>query len=374
MGVQEVIKFLESNRNTVSQKQVCIGIDGFVDKIVRPVKSTDADNNLTFFSTIDEFGNYLASKAGMSCGVRICEKFTKFGGNAPIMANALATAGVKVDCVGTLGSPRIDDIFENSVGKVCNLYSVCAPGYTTAVEFEDGKIMLGEYDALQQVDFQTFVDIIGLDKLKEFFDKSVLVGLVNFAAITKFNSIMRGIIENILSKSPIDKSKYIFFDTADVLKRSKADILELVSIMKEINKYRKVIVGLNASEAILFYKTIFDTEEVPDTKPLGDKLYKALECDLLVVHTLMDALAWEGDNFANAPSLYVRKPKLSTGGGDNFNAGLCLGFLMGMDLEGALYTANATSGSYVRNAQSPTYDILIDTLKNWDKLIEKPAE
>lgn len=374
MGVKEVIEYLEKNRNMVAKQKVMIGIDGFVDKIVRPVKSTDAQNNLTFFSTIDEFGNYLATKAGMSCGVRISERFTKFGGNGPIMANALAASGVKVNCVGTLGYPNVDDIFQNSVGKTCDLHTVCAPGYTTALEFEDGKIMLGEYDALQKLDWKEFKNLIGIDKLKTFFDESVLIGLVNFAAITKFNEIMKGIINEVLSKSQVDKSKYVFFDTADVSKRSAEDRLELAQVMKEINKYRKVIVGLNASEAILFYKTIFNTEEVPDIKTLGQKLYKAFECDLFVVHTLMDALAWEGDSFAQAPSLYVRKPKLSTGGGDNFNAGLCLGFLMGMDLENALYTANATSGSYVRNAESPSYDVLIDTLKNWDKLIETPAE
>ena len=53
-------------------------------------------------------------------------------------------------------------------------------------------------------------------------------------------------------------------------------------------------------------------------------------------------------------SMFIKKPKLSTGGGDNFNAGLCFGQLAGLDFEESLYCANGTSGYYVRNAQSPT--------------------
>lgn len=372
MGTKEAIEYLERSKNFISDKKVMIGIDGFIDKVMRPVKVADIHNNLTYFKTIDEFGNFVADKAGMSCGIRITENITKIGGNGPIMSKALSSVGVNVTCVGTLGYPTIENIFTDSLGKDCELYSICTSGVTTILEFDDGKVMLGLYDDLQKLDWSTFKSILGTEKLTKFFEESNLTGLVNFAAITLFNDIMRGIIDEVISKLPVDKNKYLFFDTADVSKRDSKDILKLVDIMKEFNQYRKVIVGLNASEAITFYKAIFNKEETPDIKTIGDELYEALECDILVIHTLMDAMAWEKYEFAQAPSLFVNHPKLSTGGGDNFNAGLCFGFLLDMDLENALYVANATSGSYVRNAKSPSYDDLIQTLKDWDKLIETP--
>ena len=50
---------------------------------------------------------------------------------------------------------------------------------------------------------------------------------------------------------------------------------------------------------------------------------------------------------------FVARPKLSTGAGDNFNAGFCLGLLAGLGVEQCLCTGVATSGFYVRNARSP---------------------
>lgn len=372
MGTKEAVEYLDKNRNRMDGKTVTIGMDGFVDKILIPIKVTEENNKLVFFSGIDEFGKYIASNAGMSCGIRVNEKFTKLGGNAPIMANAISCAGLKVNCMGALGYPEIKDIFKQNMDKNCNLYSVSEPGYTTALEFDDGKVMLGQYDYLQNMSWDSFKNILGLETIKRFFDESVLVGLVHFAAITMFNEITQGMIDEIVKKIGVDKNKMIFFDTADLSKRGRNDILKLTDIIKQFNSYRKVIVGLNASEAIMFYRAVFGDTDTDDIKIIGDKLYGALECDILVIHTLLDALAWQNSEFVKVPSLYVRKPKLSTGGGDNFNAGLCFGFIMGMDLENSLYTANAVSGSYVRNAHSPSYETILQTLRDWDKLIETP--
>ena len=51
---------------------------------------------------------------------------------------------------------------------------------------------------------------------------------------------------------------------------------------------------------------------------------------------------------------FVQQPKISTGAGDHFNAGFCLGRVLGMGLEECLCIGVATSGYYVRNAQSAT--------------------
>ena len=51
---------------------------------------------------------------------------------------------------------------------------------------------------------------------------------------------------------------------------------------------------------------------------------------------------------------FVQQPKISTGAGDHFNAGFCLGNLLGFSLEESLCTGVATSGYYVRTAESPS--------------------
>ena len=61
----------------------------------------------------------------------------------------------------------------------------------------------------------------------------------------------------------------------------------------------------------------------------------------------------------------VLRPLITTGAGDHFNAGFCLGQLLGLDNSHALLVGVSTSGHYVRTAQSPTPQDLIAMLRNW---------
>lgn len=368
---QKTVKMLNERKELLEVKKTTIGIDAFIDKIVRVVHSKDEEQNYFFFNDIAQFGKHITSKSGMSCGIEICERFTKLGGNSPIMSNAMGSLGAKVNCISALGYPEIDPVFKE-LSSNCNLFSIGNPGYTTALEFDDGKIMLSQRDYLNKITWQTLKDVIGLDKLKEFFTSSNLIGLVNWTGMLNFNEIYRGILDEIFNCTPANKERIIFFDMADFSERTHKDVNEAVKLINEFNNYSSVVFGLNENEAILLFKALFPDKEVPSLKELGTYMYDNLKVDYLVVHTLTDSLAWGKGEFAQTPSLYVKKPKLSTGGGDNFNAGLCFGFLLGLDLDGALYTANATSGYYVRNAKSPTFDDLVETIEKWDELIETP--
>ena len=61
---------------------------------------------------------------------------------------------------------------------------------------------------------------------------------------------------------------------------------------------------------------------------------------------------------------FIEQPKISTGAGDHFNAGFCLGRVLGFSLEESLCTGCATSGYYVRTAHSPTAVELAEFVKN----------
>jgi sugar/nucleoside kinase (ribokinase family) len=64
---------------------------------------------------------------------------------------------------------------------------------------------------------------------------------------------------------------------------------------------------------------------------------------------------------------FVKRPKITTGAGDHFNSGFCLGKLLGMDNGQAVLTGVTTSGSYVRTAKSPSVKDLIAMLRKWPK-------
>lgn len=368
---QKVISYLSEAKTILLSKEATIGIDAFIDKIVRVVQDKTESGENVYFKDIAQLGRHLVTKSGMSCGIEVCERFTKLGGNAPIMAHAIGALGIAVNCVGALGYPDVDPIFKN-LSSNCKLLTIGNPGFTTALEFDDGKIMLSQRDYLHKINWNTLKDMLGTSKIKELFNNSNLIALVNWNGMVNFNDIFNGILDEILTNHNANKEQILFFDMADFSDRTTEDIRTAIKCINEFSSHYKVILGLNENECKLLYKSLYPDQKSNNVMEIGQYIYDNNNFDSLVIHTLTNAVAWENSSVYKVPSLFVNKPKLSTGGGDNFNAGLCFGQLVGLDLEGSLYTANATSGYYVRNAESPTADNLIDTLIHWDNLIEYP--
>ncbi len=61
----------------------------------------------------------------------------------------------------------------------------------------------------------------------------------------------------------------------------------------------------------------------------------------------------------------VRKPLITTGAGDHFNSGFCLGKLLGLTNAESLLTGVATSGYYVANAKTPGISDLSGMMRSW---------
>ena len=88
-----------------------------------------------------------------------------------------------------------------------------------------------------------------------------------------------------------------------------------------------------------------------------------LNISICVVHPTEYAAAADANGTAVVDGPYTPQPKISTGAGDHFNAGFCVGQLIGSNLEQSLQLGVATSGYYVRNAASPDREQLADFLE-----------
>ncbi len=65
----------------------------------------------------------------------------------------------------------------------------------------------------------------------------------------------------------------------------------------------------------------------------------------------------------------ITEPNLLTGGGDNLNAGYCLGLLAGFEIQHCMLLGMAASGAYVQNETSPTVNDIQKYIGEWtDKL------
>src|ERR1041384_2534210 len=141
-----------------------VGLDGFVDEILHVVDKRLDARNYERVPTIARLAERIAEAAGKSTNIELVNQFTKLGGNGPIMANALASFGLKVTYLGNLGFPHLHPVFEE-FAKRAEVHSIAEPGHTDALEFEDGKIMLGKHSSLKEVNWANILARFGRERL-----------------------------------------------------------------------------------------------------------------------------------------------------------------------------------------------------------------
>ena len=158
---EKILQEIQSKTFHTSDQLSLVGLDGFVDKIVTPVnKRHGMGEQFDPIETIADLGSRISEAAGKSANLELFPRFEKLGGNGPIMANALLSLGLGVRYVGALGNPSIHPVFEEFAVKT-DAISLTEPGITTALEFKDGKIMLGNMVSLEEIDYNQIIQAAG---------------------------------------------------------------------------------------------------------------------------------------------------------------------------------------------------------------------
>jgi sugar/nucleoside kinase (ribokinase family) len=160
----------------------------------------------------------------------------------------------------------------------------------------------------------------------------------------------------------------LFVDLADPEKRTSEDILRALELIREFQKYFDVMLGLNEKESYEVGNHL--RLKTNDRSPAGlqrlcQEIHSQVRVDTVVVHPTAYALASGPDGSSLVEGPFTHKPKITTGAGDHFNSGFCLGKLLGFPTPLCLLTGVATSGFYVRSGQSPSVADLTHFLRNW---------
>jgi sugar/nucleoside kinase (ribokinase family) len=338
-----------------AQLSAFVGLDGFVDEILHVVDKRESAEVYQRLRTIAQLAARFAAAAGKSTNLELVNQITKLGGNGPIMANALASFGLKVTYLGILGYPNLHPVFQD-FAKRAEVHSIAEPGATDALEFEDGKIMIGKHASLKQVTWENIKSRFGLDRFAEKFGRSDLVGFVNWTMLPYMSGVWEAILKEICPamKGP---RRILFFDLADPEKRTREDILRALDLIGRFEDYFDVILGLNEKEA-------HEIGSVLGLKPggaapealaqFGAQLAARLKAGTLVIHPVSYAFAIAGAKVDLVEGPFTAKPLITTGAGDHFNSGFCLGKLLGLDNRLSLLAGVTTSGYYVRTARSPS--------------------
>jgi sugar/nucleoside kinase (ribokinase family) len=359
---QQLLASLERTKSLTA----FVGLDGFVDEILHVVDKRESAEKYTRLTRMDPWGGRISAAAGKSTNIELVSQLTKLGGNGPIMANALASFGMKVTYLGILGYPNLHPVFAD-FAKRAEVHSIAEPGYTDAVEFEDGKVMLGKHQSLKQMNWANIKTRFGQEKFAAKFSSADLVGFVNWTMLTYTSDIWDAVLKEICPAMKGQRRK-LFIDLADPEKRTKEDIQRALKLISEFEKHLDVIFGLNEKESGEIGKVL--GLNVSDQSPdglckLGTEILKRVPVDTVVIHPTAWALAVGKTGAQVVEGPFTPKPIITTGAGDHFNSGFCLGTLLGFDNALCLLSGVTTSGFYVRTAKSPSVADLAQMLQNW---------
>ena len=362
----QVIEELNQKTFNPSGMNSVVGLDGFVDKIVTPVdKRHGLKQNFDAIETIDALGSRISAAAGKSANIELFPRFDKLGGNGPIMANAHVSLGLAVRYIGALGHPSIDPVFEEFARKT-NAVALANPGITTALEFKDGKLMLGNTSSLEEIDFPRIIEVTGEGAFIDMLAKAELVSIVNWTMIPKMTSILLEMVERIMPNLPPIDTRNFFFDLTDPAKRSAEDIREVLRVISRFQAHTEVTLGLNYNEALQVCETMDLKGGEKDEESLcrmATEIRRKLEIACVVIHPTDSASCATKDGAWWTPGPYTENPKITTGAGDHFNAGFSAARLCGFSPLTSLALATCTSGHYVRTAESPSTNQVVELLR-----------
>ncbi len=348
-------------RTKTVQLQALIGFDGFVDEVLHVVKTRFSKTEYVRYETLKEYGATIAEASGMNQNFEIVTIRKKMGGNGAILADTMATQGVKITYIGACGKETIHPVFQHFCNQV-DLISVSNPGHTEAIEFKDGKIINSKLDELDDVSWESIQKIVGTEHLISLVEKADIIGFGNWSLLLHMTDIWKHILKNIAPN--ISKRKKLFIDLANPSKRTKEDIIEALQCIKDFSNYFDVILGLNKREAILIAQLI-DEKNTFDLFKMGKYIRENLQLSILVVHNALESFAVSKEEMALIHTPYCNNPKQVTGAGDNFNAGFILGQLLNVELQEALALGTASAGYYIRYAKNADYNDLWRFLHDW---------
>ncbi|MCC6228014.1 MAG: hypothetical protein IT432_02175 [Phycisphaerales bacterium] len=367
----------------LSSLSCVVGFDGFIDTIIDVVdrRRTMCMDDYAPIDTIERFALRAAGAAGKSTNIELVDREDRFGGNGPLLASGIARIGPRVTYIGAVGvegSPTtLHPLFGELARRCDRVVPVAPPAHTDALEFRDGKIMLGKTRNIQAVTWELLKERIGVGVLCETLDRASLLGMVNWVMMGGAESIWRGLLREVfpcISPSRVVGGirRRVFIDLCDPAKRLDTDITRAIALLREMNDVVPVTLGLNLAEAERISSVLgIDAFSGPSNQSLGAAVRHAAEAlqrgtglECVAIHPREGAA---GADCSGASAWFdgpfTLTPRLSTGAGDHFNAGFSFAQTINLPIDQCLAVGCAVSGAYVRDADSPTLERLTGFLR-----------
>ena len=339
-----------------ARPRVLMGFDGYIDKLVRPRKGQQSDS---CYGSVAEFASRLMDMGGTSSDIAVTRLFEKIGGNGPLLAEALAEKLVPCSCIGAMGYPNLSPLYRPLAQKA-DLYSVAECATSFALEFPDGKIMLGDTDSFLDIHWENIRKILGEETLLSLFQEARLLCFTNWSGLPMAQNLLEGILNDICPRLTKNPDRSIFFDLADPTAKTPEQFAGLFSALERLEPYYHRVIGLNPKECMQLWRQFYGKEAENFSPDMLADLLQDFPADEIVIHDAGCAYAGSrGEDPQRIAGRYLSNPAITVGAGDNFNSGYCLGKLCGLAPAGCAALGNEAAASFVELAKPMGFEELL---------------
>ena len=347
--------------------RVVAGFDAMVDTIARAVRVRRSAESFEAMGTIGELAARIGGGAGKSVNVEIAVERVKVGGNGAIMAEALARLGARVSFLGNVGAHDGADAPPHPVlapfaERCARVVSLGEPGLSDALEFDDGKVILGKTAALARITWERVEERCGGERgVRALLDGAALLAPMSWTMVQRMDELWDG-LRRALEGVEAARRPRVMIDLADPAKRSVEDLRGALGRVRALDGVAPVTLGLNLSESAQVARAL-GVEEPRTLLEAARTVREAMGIGCVATHSQREAACAtrEGDE-ASIEGWHTARPRVSTGAGDHFNAGYALAWGLGLGAAERLACACAVSGWYVRRGDGPSVDDLVDVL------------
>lgn len=345
---------------------VVAGFDGFVDEMIQVVDERQSLSQYRAVGSIPAFAGLIGAAAGRSSLREIVVTGVHAGGCAVNLGDGIASLGVALDYFGTLGQP-----LHPAFAAFANKCASCTawggdPGRTLALEFSDGKYMLSSVTQLAGFDAPLVQRALADGSFAAACRRAGLLAFTNWTLYPHMTACWDLISTQVLATLP--RRPWLFIDLVDPRSRSHADIAAMLEVVTGFERHCRTVFGGNLNEANAVAEILGVAQVHQDGPAVAEQaaaLRHKLGVSQVATHCIRGAAVADASGAVWAEGPYTPTPKKSTGAGDRFNAGYCLGLLLDLPPRQRLALGAACSGYFVRNAASGDARAVAGLLRMW---------
>jgi bifunctional ADP-heptose synthase (sugar kinase/adenylyltransferase) len=324
-------------------------------------------------------GELLIKVAGSSANVERILKRKISGGFAPNSCKAINALGVKVNLIAALGYPNVHEVFQSLVdNETIDVISYNNPGETLGLEFNDGKIMITDFENILKINWDLIIERVGFEKILSKIEESDIMGFGHWSLIPEIDEMWAHFFYDIFPSVEDIEKKLFFVDLADIKKRSQEDIRTMLNLLQKINTKVPVMLSLNDQEAIDVSRALKDVKDInPNSQNFADYIEggrlinEQVKLSYLVIHSPHFATITTEDSHYWVTEGYTSEPRFTTGAGDHFHSGVAAGLACELSPPEAILLGNALTAIFVRTGNSPNFNELGEFIERYLEYIEK---